>query len=67
MIRFFATNTEEMQEVSDYLTQIFDNRKILSENGNSTERINDYAFCYCSMLANFSSFSFCEPRRVTFL
>ena len=43
MIRFFATNTEEMQEVSDYLTQIFDNRKILGENGNSIERINDYS------------------------
>ena len=42
-VRFFATNTEEMQEVSDYLTQIFDNRKILSENGNSSERINDYS------------------------
>ncbi len=41
-IRFFATNTEEMQEVSNYLEQIFNNRKILSTNGNENERINSY-------------------------
>ncbi len=41
-IRFFATNTEEMQEVSDYLEQIMKNRKVLFQNGNSNERVNSY-------------------------
>ena len=42
-IRFFATNTEEMQELSNYLEQIINNRKILFENGNSYERVNSYS------------------------
>ena len=40
-IRFFATNTEEMQEVSNYLNQIFENRKTLVENVAETSR--DYS------------------------
>ena len=40
-IRFFAVNTEEKQEISNYLTQIFENRKSLVEN--VTETSNDYS------------------------
>ncbi len=42
-IRFFATTTEEMQEISNYLDNIFSNRKELAGNGNSDERIRDYS------------------------
>ena len=31
-IRFFATNTEEMQEVSNYLEQVLESRKVLANN-----------------------------------
>ncbi len=31
-IRYFATNTDEMQEVSNYLEQIFNGREVLKEN-----------------------------------
>ena len=42
-IRFFATNTEEMQEISNYLTQLFNNRKVLSNNGSADEKISDFS------------------------
>ena len=42
MIRFFATNTEEMQEISNYLEQIFVNRQNLSKSGNDNERVSSY-------------------------
>ncbi len=42
-IRFFATNTEEMQEVSNYLVQVFESRKVLSKNGSEEERINNFS------------------------
>ena len=40
-IRYFATNTEEMQEVSNYLEQIYKGREILKENN-----INKFANGY---------------------
>ncbi len=42
-IRFFATNTEEMQEISNYLERIFVNRIELSKNGNESEKVSSYA------------------------
>ena len=42
-IRFFATTTEEMQEISDYLENIFSNRQVLSNSGNSDEKVKDYS------------------------
>lgn len=39
-IRFFATNTEEMQEISEYLLPRFNAR---IENGGNTEKINDFS------------------------
>ncbi|MGM9877836.1 MAG: type VII secretion protein EssC [Bacilli bacterium] len=42
-IRYFATNVDEMQEVSEYILQIFNSRKILNKNGNGNERISDYS------------------------
>ena len=42
-MRYFATSTEEMQEISNYLDQLFNNRKELNNNGNSSERITDYS------------------------
>ena len=45
-IRYFATNTEEMQEVSNYLNQIFENRKSLMDNvaetGRDYSKFNNY-------------------------
>ena len=40
-IRFFATNTDEMQEVSNYLEQIFGGRQVLKDN-NVTKFNNGY-------------------------
>ena len=42
-IRFIATNTEEMQDISGYLEGIFKGRKELNTNGNSDERITDFS------------------------
>ena len=42
-IRFFATNTEEMQEISNYLDPLFGNRQTLASNGNNDERVKDYS------------------------
>ena len=41
-IRFFATKTEEMQEISDYLSQVYNNRKVLTKNGNGDERVSSF-------------------------
>ena len=42
-VRFFATTTEEMQEISDYLKKIYDNRDVLTKNGNNDEKARGYA------------------------
>lgn len=42
-IRFFATNTEEMQDISDYLKQVFDGRKALVTQGGTFERVTHYS------------------------
>ena len=41
-LRFFATKTDEMQQISDYLVQIFDGRKTLTTSGDDNERIKNY-------------------------
>ena len=42
-IRFFATTTEEMQELSDYLQPRFNGRQELATNGNYNEKNTDYS------------------------
>ena len=42
-IRYFATNVDEMQEISEYIQQIYNSRKILNRSGNGNERISDYS------------------------
>lgn len=43
MIRFFATSTEEMQEVSNYLETVFNNRKEAMENIGSNNEEKEYS------------------------
>jgi len=42
-IRFFATNTEEMQDISEYLTQVFQNRKVLLSSDNGSQKFSHYS------------------------
>lgn len=41
-LRFFATTTEEIQQVSEYLENIFNNRKVLATSGGANEKIGSY-------------------------
>ncbi len=44
--RFFATNTEEMQEISDYLEQTFNNREISSNNDSEKNNFSKFSPYY---------------------
>ena len=54
-IRFFATNTEEMQVISDYLLPRFLNRKEYNNNNNNIDDFSKYASYYLILVDDIDS------------